>query len=41
MLRASGTVPKISVMVESKDKKLNESIAENLVLMIKKVNDEV
>lgn len=41
MLRASGTEPKIRVMVESKDKNLNESIAENLILMIKNVNDEV
>ena len=41
MLRASGTEPKIRVMVESKDKELNEKIANSLVSMIKRINSEV
>ena len=38
MLRASGTEPKIRVMVESKDSALNESIAKNLVSLIEKID---
>ncbi len=41
MIRASGTEPKIRVMVESKDQALNEQIAERLVAVIKKVNIEI
>lgn len=40
MIRASGTEPKIRVMVESKDSKENEKIAEDLVSVIKKINSE-
>ena len=38
MLRASGTEPKIRVMVESKDKERNERIAGKLVETIEKIN---
>ncbi len=41
MIRASGTEPKIRVMVESKDKGLNESIANSIVGVIKRINTEV
>ncbi len=41
MLRASGTEPKIRVMVESKDRELNESIASSVVSMIKRINAEI
>lgn len=41
MLRASGTEPKIRVMVESKDKTLNEKIAKTLVDMVKSIDSEV
>ncbi len=41
MIRASGTEPKIRVMVESKDAKLNENIADTIVALIKKINVEV
>ena len=41
MIRASGTEPKIRVMVESKDKELNETIATSIVSMIKRINAEV
>lgn len=39
MLRASGTEPKIRVMVESKDKEKNERIANKLVSTIERIND--
>ena len=41
MMRASGTEPKIRVMVESRDRYLNENIANSLVSVIKKINAEV
>ncbi len=41
MIRASGTEPKVRVMVESKDKELNEDIASALVDVIQKINQEV
>ena len=41
MIRASGTEPKIRVMVESKDKDVNESIANAIVALIKRINAEV
>lgn len=41
MIRASGTEPKIRVMVESRDKDLNESIANSIVGLIKRINAEV
>lgn len=41
MIRASGTEPKIRVMVESKDKALNEEIASAIVNVIKRINAEV
>ena len=41
MIRASGTEPKIRVMVESKDKALNEEIANSIVGMVKRINAEV
>ena len=40
MIRASGTEPKIRVMVESKDEVKNETISNNLVELIKKINTE-
>lgn len=40
MMRASGTEPKIRVMVESKDGELNEKIANSLISMIKNINLE-
>lgn len=41
MIRASGTEPKIRVMVESKDAKENELIANSIVNIIKNINQEV
>ncbi len=41
MIRASGTEPKIRVMVESVDKELNEEIALRLTSLIKQLNVEV
>ena len=41
MIRASGTEPKIRVMVESKDKEMNEEISNSIVAMIKRINAEV
>jgi phosphomannomutase len=40
MIRASGTEPKIRVMVESKDKELNTSIANSIVSLITRINTE-
>ena len=40
MIRASGTEPKIRVMVESKDSKLNQDIAQKMVDLIKKIDAE-
>ena len=39
-LRASGTEPKIRVMVESKDKEENDRIAKVLVDMIEKIDSD-
>ncbi len=41
MIRASGTEPKIRVMVESKDNELNEKIASILVNLIKKIDTKI
>ncbi|MCQ2387325.1 MAG: phosphoglucosamine mutase [Clostridia bacterium] len=41
MMRASGTEPKIRVMVESKDKELNDKIANQIVEYIKRIDEEV
>ncbi len=41
MIRASGTEPKIRVMVESEDGDLNEKIAEEIVNVIKRINIEI
>lgn len=41
MIRASGTEPKIRVMVESKDKDFNETIASAVVNLIKSIDIEV
>lgn len=40
MIRASGTEPKIRVMVESKDETLNREVAAALVATIEKINGE-
>lgn len=40
MLRASGTEPKIRVMVESKDRELNERLASSIVGLIKQISAE-
>lgn len=40
MIRASGTEPKIRVMVESVDNSLNENIAKKLVALIQKINQQ-
>ncbi len=41
MIRASGTEPKIRLMVESIDKEKNEVISSRLVSLIKKIDNEV
>ncbi len=41
MIRASGTEPKIRVMVESKDENENERIASKLVFLIKQIDKEI
>lgn len=41
MIRASGTEPKIRVMVESEDRELNENIAKSIVSIINSINEEV
>lgn len=41
MIRASGTEPKIRIMVESKDKELNQRIANSMASFVKKVGEEV
>ena len=41
MIRASGTEPKIRIMVESQDKNLNEKIAAAMVSMVKRIDEEV
>ena len=41
MIRASGTEPKIRVMVESRDKAENDRIANQIVSIVKKINAEV
>ena len=38
MVRAANTEPKIRIMVESKDKQLNEQIAESLISLINKIH---
>ena len=38
MIRASGTEPKIRIMVESEDSELNKSIANELIKLIDKIN---
>lgn len=40
MIRASGTEPKVRVMVESLDKELNDKIANDLVTIIKRIDKE-
>ncbi len=40
MIRASGTEPKIRIMVESKEPDLNEKIAKEIVELIKSINEE-
>lgn len=40
MIRASGTEPKIRVMVESKDETLNSSIAASIAALIESINEE-
>lgn len=39
MIRASGTEPKIRIMVESKDKELNESIAGGIASLVRKIDE--
>ena len=41
MVRASGTEPKIRVMVESENKELNLACAEELKKIVKRINEEV
>lgn len=41
MIRASGTEPKIRIMVESKDKNLNDRIANSMAILVKKINEEI
>lgn len=41
MIRASGTEPKIRVMVESKDSELNNNIANSIVAIINRINSNV
>ena len=38
LIRASGTEPKIRVMVESKDKNLNDDIAKDIIKIIKRID---
>ena len=40
MLRASGTEPKIRIMVESKDRDLNEKIANSIATIVKRIDAE-
>ncbi len=40
MIRASGTEPKIRVMVESKDSQLNDKIANTIVDIVKQISEE-
>lgn len=39
MLRASGTEPKIRIMVESKDSELNDTIANELAIIVKNIDE--
>ena len=41
MVRASGTEPKIRVMVESENKELNLACAEELGKIVKRINEEI
>ena len=41
MIRASGTEPKIRIMVESKDSSLNEKIASSMAQLVKRIDGEV
>ena len=41
MIRASGTEPKIRIMVESKDEELNERIANSMVEIIEKIDIKI
>ena len=41
MIRASGTEPKVRVMVESQNAELNEQIANDMVELIKRIDEEV
>lgn len=41
MIRASGTEPKIRIMVESKDRALNEKIANSMAAFIRRVGEEI
>ncbi len=41
MIRASGTEPKIRIMVESKNNELNEQIANSIIALVKKIDAEV
>lgn len=41
MIRASGTEPKVRIMVESKDSAENDKIAASMVAMIKRIDEEV
>lgn len=41
MIRASGTEPKIRIMVESRDRELNEKIANSMATFIKRTGEEV
>ena len=41
MVRASGTEPKIRIMVESEDKALNQEYAEILVSAVKKADEKI
>ncbi len=40
MVRASGTEPKVRVMVESQDKELNQQIADTLVELVQKIDQQ-
>lgn len=41
MIRASGTEPKIRIMVESADKSLNDKIAKNIYDLIVKIDSNI